>query len=171
MQPEDDAALPRGFDSEDCEVYQKNSDSNSVADVNIDGSIGTSSSISNLFGGSSCIGNSGGAGVSNQIGNFFASSGTSNGPLGCTEAMDSLGNYVKKKFKQLIQSISIIPYHAPHHSFRNNVSCRKRYPDVLYIYCMQCGLYRFGCCSVSTNVGITSSIQFHWKVNENNICL
>lgn len=90
MQPEDDAALPRGFDSEDCEVYQKNSDSNSVADVNIDGSIGTSSSISNLFGGSSCIGNSGGAGVSNQIGNFFASSGTSNGPLGCTEAMDSL---------------------------------------------------------------------------------
>ena len=101
-QPEDDAALPRGFDSEDCEVYQKNSDSNSVADVNIDGSIGTSSSISNLFGGSSCIGNSGGAGVSNQIGNFFASSGTSNGPLGCTEAMDSLGNYVKKKFKQLI---------------------------------------------------------------------
>ena len=102
MQPEDDAALPRGFDSEDCEVYQKNSDSNSVADVNIDGSIGTSSSISNLFGGSSCIGNSGGAGVSNQIGNFFASSGTSNGPLGCTEAMDSLGNYVKKKFKQLI---------------------------------------------------------------------
>ena len=53
MQPEDDAALPRGFDSEDCEVYQKNSDSNSVADVNIDGSIGTSSSISNLFGGSS----------------------------------------------------------------------------------------------------------------------
>ena len=105
MQPEDDAALPRGFDSEDCEVYQKNSDSNSVADVNIDGSIGTSSSISNLFGGSSCIGNSGGAGVSNQIGNFFASSGTSNGPLGCTEAMDSLGNYVKKKFKQVINRL------------------------------------------------------------------
>ena len=108
MQPEDDAALPRGFDSEDCEVYQKNSDSNSVADVNIDGSIGTSSSISNLFGGSSCIGNSGGAGVSNQIGNFFASSGTSNGPLGCTEAMDSLGNYVKKNFKQVINHFSTV---------------------------------------------------------------
>ena len=26
MQPEDDAALPRGFDSEDCDVYQKNND-------------------------------------------------------------------------------------------------------------------------------------------------
>ena len=35
---------------------------------------------------------------------------------------------------------------------------------------MQCGLYRFGCCSVSAYVGITSSIKFHWKVNESNIC-
>lgn len=91
MQPEDDAALPRGFDSEDCEVYQKNNDSNSVTGVNMEGSIGNSSSVSNLFGGSSCMGSSGGVGASNQLGNFFTSSGTGNAPLRCTEAMDSLG--------------------------------------------------------------------------------
>jgi len=55
MQPEDDAALPRGFDSEDCDVYQKNNDNNSELVGNMEGSIGTSSSVSNLFGGSSCI--------------------------------------------------------------------------------------------------------------------
>ena len=92
MQPEDDAALPRGFDSEDCEVYQKNSDSASVTGVNGEGSVGPSSSACNLFGGSSCIGNNSGAGMSNQMGHFFtSSSGVGNGPLGCTETMDSLG--------------------------------------------------------------------------------
>ena len=91
MQPEDDAALPRGFDSEDCEVYQKNSDNNSMTGVNTEGSIGNSSSVSNLFGGSSCMGSSGGVGASNQLGNFFTSSGAGNNPLRCTEPMDSLG--------------------------------------------------------------------------------
>ena len=91
MQPEDDAALPRGFDSEDCDVYQKNNDNNSELVGNMEGSIGTSSSVSNLFGGSSCIGNSGSGSVSNPLGNFFSSGTNANGPLGCTEPMDSLG--------------------------------------------------------------------------------
>jgi len=90
MQPEDDAALPRGFDSEDCDVYQKNNDSNSESVGNVEGSIGTSSSVSNLFGGSSCMGNTGTGSVTNPLGNFFSSGATVNGPLGCTEAMDSL---------------------------------------------------------------------------------
>ena len=101
MQPEDDAALPRGFDSEDCEVYQKISDNGSVTGINMEGSIGTSSSVSNLFGGSSCIGSSGSAGMGNQLGNLFTSSGATNGPLGCTEAMDSLGVHVVTKYTNL----------------------------------------------------------------------
>merc|ERR1711874_496332 len=56
----------------------------------MDGSIGNSSSVSNLFGGSSCMGSSGGAGATNQLGSFFTSSGAGNGPMRCTEAMDSL---------------------------------------------------------------------------------
>ena len=91
MQPEDDAALPRGFDSEDCDVYQKNNDNNSELVGNMEGSIGTSSSVSNLFGGSSCIGNSGSGSVSNPLGNLFSSGTNANGPSGCTEPMDSLG--------------------------------------------------------------------------------
>ena len=92
MQPEDDAALPRGFDSEDCEVYQKNNDSSSIMGINPDDiSIGMSSSASNLFGGSSCIGTgASGGGMGNHIGNFFQSSGVAGVP-GCTEPMDSLG--------------------------------------------------------------------------------
>ena len=94
MQPEDDAALPRGFDSEDCEVYQKNNENSSVTGINHDEiSLGTSGSASNLFGGSSCMGNSSG-GMGNQLGNLFQASGTGSVPLGCTEAMDSLGKLV-----------------------------------------------------------------------------
>ena len=91
MQPEDDAALPRGFDSEDWDVYQKNSESTTESIGNMEGSLGTSSSVSNLFGGSSCMGNSGSGSVSNPLGSFFSSGGAGNGPLGCTEPMDSLG--------------------------------------------------------------------------------
>ena len=94
MQPEDDAALPRGFDSEDCEVYQKNNENSSVTGIHHDEiSLGTSGSASNLFGGSSCMGNSSG-GMGNQLGNLFQASGTGSVPLGCTEAMDSLGKLV-----------------------------------------------------------------------------